>query len=181
MKLFKRLLAVALIGVMALTFMTACAGDPNADNMIPADQVVVAEAWQKLLDEAPNSGIVVNAEYSRKLSTVANAMRQAVNSVKYQVGGEYSADPDKAAREAFAKAVADGTLPKGSVLCVGYLETNPAWITSASGFNYKNIYTQPDFENANAIGIICTRDDRVDVTSSTQMMIIAAYIPKTSK
>lgn len=180
MKLFKRLLAAALVGVLALTLMVGCSNTVDPDNVIPTEQVVVAEAYQRLLTEAPENGYVVNAKYSRVLSNVANSMRDAVNNT-YQIGGEYSADPDNAAKAAFQKAIDDGTLPKGSVLCVGYLSTNPVWISNADGFNYKNFYSQPDFENANTLGIICTRDDRNDVISGTQIMMVAAYIPKTSK
>lgn len=181
MKLFKRLLAAALVGVLALTMMVGCSDTVDPDTVIPVEQVVVTQAYQKLLNEAPENGIVVNAKYSRVLSNVANSMRNAANGVKYQISGEYSVDADKAAKAAFQKAIDDGTLPQGSVLCVGYLATNPVWISNADGFNYKNFYSQPDFENANTIGIICTRDDRNDVTSGTQMMMVAAYIPKTSK
>ena len=180
MKLFKRLLAAALVGVLALTMMVGCAGNPNADDSIPSDQVVVYNAYNKLINQASDNGCNSNVTYSRKLSAVAERMRVAANSV-YHVDGEYSADSDNAAKAAFQKAIDDGTLPKGSVLCVGYLATNPVWISNADGFNYKNFYSQPDFENANTIGIICTRNDRNDVTSGTQMMMVAAYIPKTSK
>lgn len=171
MKLFKRLLAAALVGVLALTLMVGCSGNPNADDSIPTGQEVVFNAYKNLTDKASAAGCNSNVDYSRKLSTVAESMRVAINGVKYQVGGEYSADPDEAAKEAFRKAIDNGTLPKGSVLCVGYLPTNPAYVTD-SGFEYKNFYTQPDFESANTVGI---------VYNGGQLMIIAARIPKTSK
>ena len=170
MKLFKRLLAAALVGVLALTLMVGCSGNPNADDFPPSDQIVVFDAYNKLINQAGDNGSNSDVIYSRKLSTVAESMRVAINS-EYQVGGEYSADPDKAAKEAFQKAIENGTLPKGSVLCVGYLPTNPAYVTD-SGFEYKNFYTQPDFESANTVGI---------VYNGGQLMIIAARIPKTSK
>lgn len=171
MKLFKRLLAVALIGVMALTFMTACTGNPNADDAIPSDQVVVYEAYNKLLEKAPLDGYSANVKYSRILSGVAEQMRVAVYSTNYRIDGELSSDCEMNAKDVFNKAVENGTLPKGSVLCVGYLPTNPAYV-GADNFNYANLYSQPDFENANTVGI---------VYNGSALMIVAAYIPKTSK
>lgn len=170
MKLFKRLLAAALVGVLALTMMVGCAGNPNADDSIPSDQVVVYNAYNKLINQASDNGCNSNVTYSRKLSAVAERMRVAANSV-YHVDGEYSADSDNAAKAAFQKAIDDGTLPAGSVLCVGYLPNNPNWSTD-NGFDYANVYKQSAFENANTVGI---------VYNGTQLMIVAARIPKTSK
>lgn len=181
MKLFKRLLAAALVGVLALTMMVGCSGTVDPDTVIPTEQVVVYNAWQKLLTEAPNNNKVVGGDYSRVLSNVAYSMLLAINSVNYQIGGEYSADPDAAAKAAFQKAIDDGTLPKGSELCVGYLASNPAWVGSANDYNYTALFEDPKFENANTFGIIYTRDDRIDAISGAQLIIVAARIPKTSK
>lgn len=181
MKLFKRLLAAALVGVLALTMMVGCSGAVDPDTVIPTEQVVVAQAYQNLLDKAPEKSKVAGGDYSRVLSNVAYSMLLAINSVKYQIGGEYSADPDAAAKAAFQKAIDDGTLPKGSELCVGYLASNPAWVGSANDYNYTALLDDPKFEDANTYGIIYTRDDRIDATSGAQLIIVAARIPKTSK
>lgn len=170
MKLFKRLLAAALVGVLALTMMVGCSGNPDADDSIPTGQEVVFYAYKNLTNKASGDSCNSNVVYSRKLSIVAESMRVAANSV-YHVDGEYSVDSDRAAKAAFDKAVADGTLPAGSVLCVGYLPTNPAG-TDDNGFDYASVYTQAKFENANTVGI---------VYNAGQLMIVAARIPKTSK
>lgn len=162
MKLFKRLLAVALIGVMALTVLAGCTVDP--DTVFESD--TICQAYDNLTNKASDDGYSTGT-YSRKLSSVAQSMYSALTkSGVYGIGGEYSADRDKAAQAAFAQAVADGKLPKGSVLCVGYLATNPA---NYSSFDYKSVYTDSEYEMANTIGMF--------YNSNGDLMIVAAYIP----
>lgn len=162
MKLFKRLLAVALIGVMALTVLAGCTVDP--DTVFESDKI--CQAYDNLTNKASDDGYSTGT-YSRKLSSVAQSMYSALTkSSVYGIGGEYSADRDKAAQAAFAQAVADGKLPKGSVLCVGYLATNPA---SYGSFDYKSVYTDSGYEMANTIGMF--------YNSNGDLMIVAAYIP----
>lgn len=162
MKLFKRLLAVALIGVMALTVLAGCTVDP--DTVFESD--TICQAYDNLTNKASDDGYSTGT-YSRKLSSVAKSMYSALTkSGVYGIGGEYSADRDKAAQAAFAQAVADGKLPKGSVLCVGYLATNPA---NYSSFDYKSVYTDSEYEMANTIGMF--------YNSNGDLMIVAAYIP----
>ena len=163
MKLFKRLLAVALIGVMALTVLAGCTVDP--DTVFESD--TICQAYDNLTNKASDDGYSTGT-YSRKLSSVAQSMYSALTkSGVYGIGGEYSADRDKAAQAAFAQAVADGKLPKGSVLCVGYLATNPA---NYSSFDYKSVYTDSEYEMANTIGLYYNG-------SNGYLMIVAAYIP----
>lgn len=177
MKLFKRLLAAALAGVLALTMMVGCSGNPNADNMIPSDQIAVGDAWQKMLNQAPENGVAVNVEYSRKLSNITSTMFYSIypslldKKAKdpYGIDGEYSADRDNVVKAVFEKAKKDGTIPANSVLKVGYLATNPM---SVSSYDYKAFYTQEGFGEANKIGIVCLND---------RLMMIVAYIPETSK
>ena len=161
MKLFKKLLAVALIGVMALTVLAGCTVDP--DTVFESD--TICQAYDNLTNKASDDGYSTGT-YSRKLSSVAKAMYSALTkSGVYGIGGEYSADRDKAAQAAFAQAVADGKLPAGSVLCVGYLPSNPA---RSGGFDYAKVYENSKYGDANTIGI-CYIDDN--------LMIVAAYIP----
>ena len=162
MKLFKRLLAVALIGVMALTVLAGCTVDP--DTVFESD--TICQAYDNLTNKASDDGYSTGT-YSRKLSSVAKAMYSAISGAYGFNNGEYSADCDKAAKAAFAKAVTDGKLPAGSTLCVGYLVTNPA---SYGSFDYKSVYTDSGYEMANTIGLYYNG-------SNGYLMIVAAYIP----
>ena len=162
MKLFKRLLAVALIGVMALTVLAGCTVDP--DTVFESD--TICQAYDNLTNKASDDGYSTGT-YSRKLSSVAQSMYSAISGAYGFNNGEYSADCDKAAKAAFAKAVTDGKLPAGSTLYVGYLVTNPA---SYGSIDYKSVYTDSGYEMANTIGLYYNG-------SNGYLMIVAAYIP----
>lgn len=164
MKLFKELLAVALIGVMALTVLAGCSTTIDPDTQFENSKVW--EAYDKLTNSASDAGYNSNVTYSRKLSSVAKAMYSAVNSA-YGIGGEYSADYDKAAKAAFEKAKADGTISAKAELKVGYLVTNPAGYDS---FDYKSVFTDSEYDTANTVGIYWDN-------TYNNLMIVAAYIP----
>lgn len=161
MKLFKKLLAVALVGVMALTVLAGCSTTVDPDTVFENDSV--CQAYDSLTNQASDAGYSTGA-YSRKLSEVAKSMYYAAVNT-YGIGGEYSAGRDEAAKAAFAQAVKDGKLPAGSALCVGYLPSNPAGF---GGFDYAKVYEDSEYGNANTIGI-CYIDGN--------LMIVAAYIP----
>ncbi len=160
MKLFKKLLAVALVGVMALTVLAGCGTTVDPDTVFENDSV--CQAYDSLTNQASDAGYSTGT-YSRKLSEVAASMYSAAVNT-YGIDGEYSAGRDEAAKAAFAQAVKDGKLPAGSVLCVGYLPSNPAGF---GGFDYSKVYENSEYGNANTIGIFYDGN----------LMIVAAYIP----
>ena len=162
MKQFRKLLAIALVGVMAVMMLAGCSTPIDPDTVFEND--TVCAAYDSLTNKASDAGYSSGVTYSRKLSTVAKSMYQAVK-VSYGIEGEYSADCDNAAQAAFAKAKKDGTIPANAVLCVGYLPTNPQ---SYGGFNYSAVYEDSEYGTANTVGI-CYADGK--------LMIVAAYIP----
>lgn len=168
MKLFKRLLAVALIGVMALTVLAGCAKlDPNADDTLPDDQDIY-NTYDKLINEASEAGHS-SLTYSKMLSDAAWSMLVASEDAYGADDGEISTSKEDAAIAAFEKAKTDGVIPSNAKLCVGYLPTNPG---NTWNFDYSKVYTNDNYDSSNRVGI-AIRWGRV--------MIVTAYFPKTSK
>lgn len=166
MKQWKRLLTVVLVGILALTVLTGCKMNPS-DPDTEFENQTVWEAYDKLTNGASDTGCNAGVTYSRKLSNVASKMLDAATKAYGGNEGEYSADRDKAAKEAFEKAVKDGTLPAGSELCVGYLASNPG---SFGSFQYDMVYKDSAYQGANMVGIAYN-------SSNSSLMIVAAYIP----
>lgn len=162
MKQFRKLLAIALVGVMAVMMLAGCSTPIDPDTVFESDEACAA--YDNLTNKASDAGYSSGVTYSRKLSTVANSMYWAVKN-SYGIEGEYSADCDNAAQAAFAQAKKDGTIPANAVLCVGYLTTNP-W--NYGGFDYSAVYMDSEYGAANTVGICC---------ANGELMIVAAYIP----
>ncbi len=165
MKNFKKILAVVLAAMLALTVLAGCS--VPEDQIIPAQQTQVYDAYNNLINKASADGYTCNATYSRKVSDVAWDMLIAADGAYGDGDTVYSSSKDAAAKAAFEKAKADGKIAKNAVLKVGYLATNP---TSYGSYKYDAIYTAGDFDDANYLGISYNGD-------SNHLMIIAVYIP----
>ena len=165
MKLFKKLLAVALIGVMALTVLAGCGGqvptdpaenipmknptryskeeNPEVESVYP---VVAANVIDELRGSKPaENGYNVNVVYSQKMSVVAGEMLKASNSKVY------SADKENAALQAFKAAQDAGTIGKNVILEVGYIDgINPA---GYGNYKYEEVYSRSEYADADTVGI----------------------------
>lgn len=162
MKQLRKLLAIALVGVMAVMMLAGCDAKVDPDSIFEDD--TACAVYDSLTNKASDAGYSSGVTYSRKLSTVANSMYWAIKNT-YGIDGEYSADRDAAGQAAFAQAKKDGTIPANSELCVGYLVSNPS---GYGGFDYGAIYEDSDYGRANTIGIYSV---------DGQLIIVAAYIP----
>lgn len=101
MKMMKKLLAVALAGVLALTVLVGCSGTVSAENIPPED---VREAYNALIDGAADLGLMPKGtvKYSTKYEEYAKMLGQgSYNSTSgtFDVGWEGS----KAQQEILSK------------------------------------------------------------------------------
>ena len=154
MKLFKKLLAVAMVAVLALTVLTACdTGTTDPDAVYPDDEtenVVFA-----LNNNAAKSGLP-QLTYSVKYSKITqqlldNYMNNRSDITKYSE--EY-------------KRITD-SLDKNVKIIVGVMTGNPA---VKSSFKYDSLYSVENYQNAEKVGVAFKNS-----SSDTRYMLICTF------
>ena len=141
MKLFKKLLAVAMVAVLALTVLTACADESNPDKVIPADDETYT-IYSNLNQGAVEKGLG-QLDYSVKYTKVAedllnNWLNNRTDVQKYEDG---------------RKAIIDD-LDDGVSIIISEKNVAAVNVTNnLSNVKYNSYYSVMNYDAADKVGI----------------------------